>query len=85
MFNKMFEAVATKQLTENAFDRWCAQRQYRKADKRGWIIRYPNGIEGFDVVKAHTHNLKRSTFMMGVVFPTAALIGHILGNMNSKN
>ncbi len=85
MFNKTFETIARKQLTENAFDRWCMKRQYVKADKLGCIVRFPNGTEGFDIVKYHVHNLKKGAFMLGVVYPAAAIIGHVLGNMNSKN
>ncbi len=85
MFDKMFETIARKQLTENAFDRWCKKRQYQRADKLGAIIRYSNGIEGYDILKVRKHDLKMKALMMGVVYPAAAIIGHVLGNMNSKN
>lgn len=85
MFDKMFRAVAIKQLKGNAFDRWCDKMLYRKADKLGCIVRYPNGTEGFDIIKYRTHELKKGALMLGVVYPAAAIIGNVLGNMNSKN
>lgn len=85
MLNKMFESIARKQLTENAFDRWCWNRHYRMADKIGAITRFADGTEACDMIKVRAHGLKKSALMLGVFYPTAAIIGHVLGNVNSKN
>lgn len=85
MFDKFFEGVALKQLQENAFDRWMRERNDRFYRKKGWITTYPNGTEGFNVVKAHAHNLKVNALMLGVVYPGAAILGIVLSKMNHKN
>lgn len=41
-------------------------------------------MEGFDIVKYHARTLKKGALMLGVVYPAAAIIGNVLGNMNSK-
>ena len=84
MFDKMFEEVARKRLTENAFSRLCAMKDYCHYDKLGAIIRNSNDSESVDVVRVHAHNLKKKTVMLGIVCPAAAVIGNILGNMNSE-
>lgn len=53
MFDKMFEAIARKQLQENAVDRFFRKLNNRHYRKIGAIVKFPNGTEGFDVVKAH--------------------------------
>lgn len=84
MFDKMFETIARKQLTENAFDRWCKKRNYQRWSKIGAIKRHPSGYETVDIVKVHAHDLKGQALMLGVVYPAAAIIGSVLGNMNSR-
>lgn len=83
MFNKMFEAIARKQLTENAFTRFSRGLNNRHLEKLGIITTCANGVKGLDVVKLQAHNLKRSALMLGVVFPAAAVIGNVLGGLHS--
>ncbi len=85
MSNKIFETIARKQLTENAFDRWCGKIAYHKFDKIGAIKKFSDGTEIVDLVKVRAHNLKKGALMLGVVYPAAAIIGNVLGNMNSEN
>ena len=44
-----------------------------------------NGMEGIDIVKYHAHTLKKGALMLGIIYPAAAIIGNVLGNMDSKN
>lgn len=81
MFDKIFEAIARKQLQENAFTRFNRMLNGRRYEKLGAIVRFPNGTEGLDIVKVHADNLKK-----GVLF-TAATIGAgiIAGKLGSMN
>lgn len=83
MFDKIFETIAEKQLHENAIDRLNDKLNYRHYKKIGAIVTFPNGTEGLDMVKVGASNLKRSAIMFGVVYPAAAIIGHVLGSRNS--
>lgn len=83
MFDKMFEAIARKQLQENAIDRFNRKLNRRHYEKIGAIVKFPNGTEGVDMVKVGASNLKRMAFMCGVVYPAAAIIGHVLGSRDS--
>ena len=85
MFDNMFKKVARWQLTEHAWDLAKRARLDRYYRKKGYIVKFPNGIEGFDIVSYQADKLKKSFVMLGVVYPAAAIIGHILGNMNSEN
>lgn len=85
MFDKFFEEAARKQLQDNVFKKWMRERDDRFYRKKGWITTHPNGIESFNVVKAHAHNLKVNTIMFGVVYPGAAILGNVLSKMNHKN
>ena len=84
MFDKMFEEMARRELTENAFSRWCKKRDYKEAKKIGAVVTFPDGTEGIDVVKVHAHTLKQLTFEWLVIMPASAIIGHVLGNMTSR-
>lgn len=84
MLNKMFEAIARKQLKENAFDRLRGKQMYRLADKIGAVVKYSDGSEGIDMLKMKTHNLKTQVFMCGIVIPAAAIIGNVCGNIRVK-
>lgn len=84
MFDKMLKSIVRKQLTENALTRLNGKIANRHYEKIGAIIRFPDGTEGVDMDIVGVSNLKRSIFYMGVVVPTAAILGNVLGNMSSR-
>ncbi len=85
MFNETFKKIARWQLTDHSWDLARRARQDRYYRKKGYIVKFPNGTDGFDIVACHADTLKWNLVMFGVVYPAAAMIGRTLGNMNSKN
>lgn len=82
MFDKMFEAIARKQLEENAIDKFFREMNNRHLEKIGAIVEFPNGTKGYDIVKAHAIGLKRNVLLTAVCIG-AGIIGNKLGGMNS--
>ena len=59
--------------------------RYRKARDNGAIGTMANGIKYLDMEKVGLSKLKRNMSYFGIVLPAAAIVGNILGNMNSRN
>lgn len=85
MFDKYFEKVALKRLQRNNyFDKLRAVRQDRFYRRKGWIVTFPNGTEGFDIVKANAHSLKLNVIFKYVCIPAAIVTGSVLGNISNS-
>lgn len=84
MFNNFFEKLAEKQLTTvTPLDRLNDELFHRRCERLGAITEFENGVRAIDMVKVQADNLKRGLFYVGVVVPAAAIIGNILGSMDS--
>lgn len=81
MFDKMFEAIARKQLQENAFTRFNRMLNNRRYEKLGAIVTFPNGTQGLDIVKVHADCLKKNV-LFNVAAIGAAIIAGKLGSMD---
>jgi len=81
MLDKVFEAIARKQLHENAFNRFNKKLDNYHLRRIGAIVKFPNGTEGVDMVKVGASNLKRSVVFNAVVIAAAIAAGK-LGSMD---